>query len=117
MFKKILVLIFCAMSLISCGDDETIDLQAEGLVNYPWDKFDISIPGNWNVLNEKQNLLPQPSEGKIELSAQSQEAKGWFFNNVLILSDTLKTFTDSQEFAIANNVWAISIYRLYRTRK
>lgn len=110
MFKKILVLIFCAMSLISCGDDETIDLQAEGLVNYPWDKFDISIPGNWNVLNEKQNLLPQPSEGKIELSAQSQEAKGWFFNNVLILSDTLKTFTDSQEFAIANNVWARSQY-------
>ena len=82
-------------------------------MNYAGDKFDISIPENWNILNDKQNLLPQPSEGKIELSAQSQEAKGGFFNNVLILSDTLKSFTDSQEFAIANNVGAKSQYLDY----
>lgn len=110
MFKKLFVFILCVWLLTSCGGEETVDLEAQGLVNYAGDRFDISIPENWNVLNEKQNLLPQPSEGKIELSAQSQEAKGGFFNNVLILSDTLKTFTDSQEFAIANNVGARSQY-------
>lgn len=113
MFKKLIILLFCFTALVSCWSEDEVDLQAQGLVNFAGDKFDISIPENWNILNQKENLLPQPSEWKIELSAQSQEAKGGFFNNVLILSDTLKSFTDSQEFAIANNVWAKSGYLDY----
>jgi hypothetical protein len=55
-------------------------------------------------MTDKNNILPEPSEGKIELSAQASEAKGGFINNILILSDTLKTFTDSSEYSMANNV-------------
>lgn len=113
MFKKIIISIFFLVFLASCGGEESLDLESQWLVKYAGDKFDISIPSNWNILNDKQNSLPQPSEWKIELSAQSQEARGWFFNNVLVLSDELKSFTDSQEFAIANNVWARSQYLEY----
>lgn len=110
MLKKIIVSILSISLLISCWSDDTIDLDAQWLMNFSWDSFDISIPENWNILNDKQNLLPQPSEGIIELSVQSQEAKWGFFNNILILSDELIKFSDSTEFSIANNVWAKSQY-------
>lgn len=112
MFKKIFILIFLSFTLISCGSDEII-VESSGLELYKGEWYSISIPNNWEVMNDKNNILPEPSEGKIELSAQAPNPKWWFVNNLLVLSDNLKTFTDSSEYSMANNVWAKREYTDY----
>ena len=112
MFKKIFILIFLSFTLISCGSDEII-VESSGLELYKGEWYSISIPNNWKIMNEKNNILPEPSEGKIELSAQAPNPKWWFVNNLLVLSDNLKTFTDSSEYSMANNVWAKREYTDY----
>lgn len=113
MFKKLIVVFLSLLLLTSCGEEETNVLNAEGLSIFQWDKFSVGVPENWEILNDKENLLPEPSEGNIELSAQSKESKWGFFNNLLVLSDELNSFTDSTEFSIANNVWARGLYLDY----
>ncbi len=105
MLKKISLLLSLVFILASCGSDEAA-VETGGLDQYQWENYSIYIPKNWEIMNDKDNILPEPSEGKIELSAQAPEPKWGFINNILILSDTLKTFTDSSEYSIANNVWA-----------
>ena len=112
MFKKIFILIFFSLTLISCGSDE-VTIESSWLEQYKWEWYSIFIPSNWQVMNDKNNILPEPSEGKIELSAQAQSPKWWFVNNLLVLSDDLKTFTDSSEYSMANNVWAKREYTDY----
>jgi hypothetical protein len=107
MFKKILILSTFLFTLVSCGSDDTsLTVEANGLTTFEWTGYSISIPGNWDVMNDKNNILPEPSQWKIELSVQSSQPKWGFLNNLLILSDTLKTFTNSTEYSMANNVWA-----------
>ena len=112
MFKKIFILIFLSFTLISCGSDEII-VESSGLELYKGEWYSISIPNNWEVMNDKNNILPEPSEGKIELSAQAPNPKWWFVNNLLVLSDNLKTFKNLSEYSMANNVWAKREYTDY----
>jgi hypothetical protein len=44
------------------------------------------------------------------LVASSTTVRNGFKNNILILSDSLNTFTTSKEFSILNNVWASREY-------
>lgn len=112
MFKKVALLIISFLFLTSCWSDETVTEEL-GLEVYSGENYSISIPANWEVMTDKENILPEPSEGKIELSAQSPEPKWGFTNNILILSDDLKTFTDSSEYSMANNVGARRGYTDY----
>jgi len=98
--------------MTSCGTEDT-NIEASGLELYQGEWYNVSIPSNWIVMNDKQNILPEPSEWKIELSAQSWESTWWFINNILVLSDDLKTFTDSSEYSMANNVGAKKEYTDY----
>lgn len=112
MFKKISILILSLFIMTSCGSDEWV-IETSWLEVYQGEWYSVSIPSNWEVMNDKNNILPEPSEGKIELSAQAPEPKWGFINNILILSDDLKTFTDSSEYSMANNVWAKREYTDY----
>lgn len=112
MFKKVSVLLMSLLFLTSCGSDNTTP-EVSGLDTYNGEDYTISIPSNWEVMTDKENILPEPSEGKIELSAQAPQPKWGFTNNILILSDELKTFTDSAEYSMANNVWAKRWYTDY----
>lgn len=112
MFKKILIICTSIFFLTSCGGDEVVT-EISGLDKHQADNFSVSIPSNWEIMTNKENILPEPSEGKIELSAQAPEPKGGFTNNILILSDDLKTFTNSAEYSMANNVWAKRGYTDY----
>jgi hypothetical protein len=103
MFKKVSVLLISLLLLTSCGSDDTTQ-EVSGLDTYTGENYSISIPSNWEIMTDKENILPEPSEGKIELSAQAPQPKGGFTNNILILSDELKTFTNSSEYSMANNV-------------
>jgi hypothetical protein len=112
MFKKISILILSLFIMTSCGSEESV-VETSWLEKYQGEWYSVSIPSNWEIMNDKNNILPEPSNGKIELSAQAPEPKGWFINNILVLSDDLKTFTDSSEYSMANNVWARREYTDY----
>lgn len=112
MFKKISFLVVSLLLLTSCGSDEQIS-ETTWLESYNWEWYSISLPWNWEIMTDKNNILPEPSEGKIELSAQAQNPKGGFTNNILILSDTLKKFTNSAEYSMVNNVWGKREYTDY----
>ena len=110
--KKLIVCICLSFFLISCGSDDASP-ESKGLTVFSWDQYSISIPSNWKILNDKENVLPEPNNGKIELSAQSQDLKWGFLNNVLVLSDKLERFTNSQDYSMANNVGAKREYLEY----
>lgn len=114
MFKKILIVSFLMLTLTACSsEDDTKTLETKGLSTFSWEWYSVSIPSNWEIMNDKKNILPEPSQGTIELSVQSSEPKWGFSNNLLILSDRLKTFTTSWEYSMANNVWARREYLEY----
>lgn len=114
MLKKIFLVSISILFLVSCwSGDDTTEIQTNWLTRYEWWGYSISIPENWNIMNNEKNILPEPSQWKIELSVQSWEPKWGFLNNLLILSDTLKTFTNSAEYSMANNIWARREYINY----
>ncbi|MCP4522741.1 MAG: hypothetical protein GY828_00820 [Candidatus Gracilibacteria bacterium] len=114
MGKKFCVLMVCLFTLVSCGEEvSTTEVETKGLTVHNADNFMISVPSNWEVLNGKENILPQPSQGNIELSVQSPEPKGGFSNNLLIMSDKLHSFSTSAEYSMANNIGARRDYLDY----
>ncbi|QFR39445.1 hypothetical protein A9Q91_04425 [Candidatus Gracilibacteria bacterium 28_42_T64] len=115
MFKKVLCLLFLSLFIVSCGDDalETTEVSTKGLTQMPLSDFSISIPASWGVIEDVERILPKPSDGNIELAVTSKEIKAGFSNNMLILSDTLNTFTTSKEFSMLNNVGASKDYLEY----
>jgi hypothetical protein len=107
MLKKILTLSLLFM-LFSCGSD-----SSSWLVNKRLADFSIWVPANWEIIDNSDGALPNPSSWKIELSAVSKEAKYGFKNNLIILSDKLNSFTTSSDFIIANSVWFKDSYLDY----
>ena len=108
MIKKITVLSFLFFFLISCGSEITI--SDSGLVKTETENLSIDIPSNWNVIENVDEILPKPKDAHIELAVTSQNIESGFANNLLILSDDLKTFVSSKDYSMLNNVWASSDY-------
>jgi len=73
MFKKIVITIFMLILLVSCGEDTGI--VSSGLILTEGNDFSISIPANWEIIKDKETLLPKPSEGNIELAVTSKEVQ------------------------------------------
>lgn len=110
MIKKIFIII-SLLFLFSCSDSTSN--ENEWLVNVDKTDFSISIPNNWEIIENTQNILPKPNNWKIELAVASSVLKWWFKNNLLILSDSLNKFTTSKDFSMLNNVWASKDYIEY----
>jgi len=112
MFKKIFILIFTLFFVVSCWDDEAIT-STTGLIKKETETLSIAIPSNWEVIEDKENILPKAKEWEIELAVASKSIVNWFANNLLILSDNLDTFTSSKDYSMLNNVWASTDYLDY----
>lgn len=116
MFKKIIILTLLVF-LTSCGSDEnpeTTNAQPQASIEtHTQENFSINIPSSWEVIGQKDDVLPNPNQGTIEMAAVSKKETAGFFNNILILSDELKTFTTSKDFSLLSNVGASSDYIEY----
>lgn len=113
MFKKVFVLIFLSIFLVSCWDDEEAT-TAPWLVTTETETMSIEIPSNWSLIKDVENILPKPKDSDIELAVTSESTVNGFSNNLLILSDDLKTYVSSREFSTLNNIWAESDYLDYK---
>lgn len=113
MSKKIFLLIFTSLFLVSCGSSTPVVpvvANPDWLVLQDKSDFSIKIPWNWEVVNNTGIVLPKPNRWSIELAVASTILKSGFKNNLLILSDKLSTTTTSKEFSMLNNVWASRDY-------
>jgi len=109
MFKKTFVLLFFLFFLFSCWEEDT-STESEWLKTVDKTEFSISVPSNWEIINNTEDILPKPNKWNIELAVASNIAKLWFKNNLLILSDDLNSFTNSKDFSMLNNLWASKDY-------
>ncbi len=114
MFKKVFVLMFMSFLLYSCWSTKEVVVIPSWLIKKETVNISISIPTNWYVIEDKAKIFPNIKEWKIELAAISKEVVNWFSNNLLILSDDLKTLTTSKDFSMINNVWASKDYLDYK---
>lgn len=112
MIKKVFVLFFVISSLISCGDEE-VATSTNWLVKKETQNISIQIPSNWIEISNKENILPKVKNWNVELAVSAEKAVNWFSNNLLILSDDLKTHVTSSEFSMLNNIWAQTDYLEY----
>lgn len=112
MIKKYIILLFVFI-LASCGwDSQTTWENSLKLVENK--NFDFKIPSNWEVIEDKENILPKAKEWNIELAATSTSISNGFSNNLLILSDDLKKLTTSKDYSMLNNMWAETDYLEYK---
>ena len=112
MRNKFLLLLLLSFFLTSCfWGQETI--SSDGLILHEESRFSINIPNNWNIITQKDNILPKPRSWEIALAVTSDELMYGFSNNLLILEQDLQKLTTSDEFSILNNVWASRDYDEY----
>lgn len=112
MFKKYLIL-FVVFIFTSCSSD-TQSTWENSLKWVENKNFDFKIPWNWEIIEDKENILPKAKEGNIELAATSTSISNGFSNNLLILSDDLKKLTTSKDYSMLNNMWAETDYLEYK---
>lgn len=113
MLKKYILLFFLLFFIVSCWSDDNENLENKWLINKQYNNFSISIPTSWEVVKNKESILPKPSTWNIELAVTSKDLKWGFSNNLLILSDNLNSYTTSREFSMLNNIWASKDYITY----
>lgn len=114
MFRKIFIFTSILFFVVWCGwDDEDVE-QTSWLVLTETEKMSIEVPANWEVIENKEEILPKARDGEIELAVTSKNIVNWFANNLLILSDELNTYTTSRDFSMLNNIWAETDYLDYK---
>lgn len=97
--KKIILIIISSIFLSSCLWNSSED----GLISYNENQdFSLKIPNNWEIINEKEKVLPKPRSWEIELAVKSKTEKDWFFNNLLILSEQQKDEISAWEYIKEN---------------
>lgn len=112
MFKKILLILFLSTILVSCWDSDEV-VTTTWLTNYNSEKFSIDVPSSWEIIAEKDKILPKPNSWEISLAVRSKETNNWFANNLLVLSSELNKITLSKDFSILNNIGAEKDYLNY----
>lgn len=113
MFKKLFLLFIVTITISSCWSDEEWTTSNAWLVLTETDTISIEIPSSWEVVENKEEILPKAKDGSIELAVTSKNVVNWFANNLLILSDELNTYTTSRDFSMLNNIWAETDYLDY----
>ncbi|NVP17586.1 hypothetical protein HUU51_02605 [Candidatus Gracilibacteria bacterium] len=112
MIRNTILLIFISFFLFSCGSSS--EVSESTLIKIENKNFNFNIPGNWEIIEDKENILPKAKEGVIELAATSKTVVSGFSNNILILSDDLKKLTTSKDYSILNNMGAETDYLEYK---
>jgi hypothetical protein len=79
------------------------------------DHFSINVPKTWKKSADLD--VPNTKYGSIELSYASPDVKYGFSNNLLILSDELKTPMTSKRYAELNQVQSTQKYLEYTKLK
>lgn len=111
MIKKFFALVSMIFVLVSCGGSDAT--TSSWLVKKETANISIEIPSNWFEISDKENILPKVKNWSIELAVSADKVVNWFSNNLLILSDDLKTMVTSSEFSMLNNIWAQTDYLEY----
>ena len=109
MFKKVFILIFLSIILVSCWDEDV----NTGLTEVTWAGYSIDVPSTWEVIEDVDSILPDANVWNIELAVSSTNFISGFANNILILSDDLQRITTSKEYSMLNNIWAEKDYLNY----
>lgn len=118
--KKITTFLLSLLLLSSCfwWDNEAESPYWEeissSIWNYSNEKFSVETPSSWEKIPLEN--LPSPKNSKIELALSSENFSSWYANNMIILSQELSLDSDfsSVDYAISNNVWAVSEYLNYK---
>jgi len=113
MFKKVLLYLFIIFALVSCWSNSTTPKLSNWLILQDNLNFSIEVPSSWKIIDNKDNVLPKPSNWDISLAVTSKKTLDWFANNLLILSSKLNKITISSDFSILNNIWAEKDYLNY----
>lgn len=96
--KKIFTIIFLVFFLNSCFWNSGNDW----LINHSEENFSIKIPNNWEIITEKEKVLPKPKSWEIEFAIKSKNEKDWFFNNLTILSEKQKSEVSASDYIDVN---------------
>ncbi len=112
MFKKLILLFFVSIFVSSCWDSS--EWIWSSFKDFENSDFKISIPSSWEVIEDKENILPKARRWEIELAVTSSDFNSWFANNMLILSEELDKITTAKEYSMLNNVGASADYVDYK---
>lgn len=97
--KKVFIVLFLILTLSSCFSEEK-----DWLTNYETNNFSLKVPNNWEIIENKEWIIPTPRTGKIEFVVRSKNESNWFLNNLVILSEDNKEDLDSLYFSnLLNN--------------
>jgi hypothetical protein len=99
----------------SCTLPGTQTETSSNLVQIQTNNFSLNLPKNWKKSDDID--LPSTKYGTIELSYASLDVKYGFSNNILILSDELKTPMTSTKYAQLNQVQTTQKYLEYTKLK
>ncbi len=113
MLKKILVLFVFSLIIFSCWSNDNQVIE-NSLIDVDNTNFSFKVPSNWEIIKDKENILPKAKNWNIELAATSPNIVSWFANNLLILSDDLNKLTTSKDYSSLNNIWAENDYLGYK---
>ena len=110
MFKKIIILVILAFTLVSCWDD--LDTAWWEIVQTVYDStdFSITIPAKWNILKNVSEILPKPSNWEIVFDAVSTIKNEDFYRNILVLKQEWNLDISSLDFIIWNYIGAKKEY-------
>lgn len=111
---KSIFFLFFFFLLTSCWETAVEEDSSGSLTLHTWSGFSINMPSSWEIIQNKDKILPKPSFWEIEFSVKSKSEIDNFFNNMLILSWELDEETSSKNYSIENNIWAKKEYMSYK---
>lgn len=99
--KKIFSLIFLWFFLVWCFSNT----DSDGLVFYnDNENFSLKIPENWEVIENTTWVLPKPRSWEIEFAVKSKIEKEGFLNNLVVLSENLKSEISASSFVKSTTI-------------
>lgn len=109
--KKIFAFLILIFALSSCFWSENSDWLTTYSEN---PAFSIKLPTAWeNITSEKDNIIPTPRSGQIELISRAKAETNHFLNNVLILSEDVKQGSSLTDYINSMNFNAKNDYFEY----
>ena len=116
MLKKIFILFFLLIFISSCWTIEEIKEEIDldlWLDLYETEDFSLFTPNSWNLITDESKILPKPTVWEVDLAIISKTNEGWFYNNLIIIGQDLKSDLSSEEYSALNNIGSKKDYYSY----